>query len=170
MDINKGNTLILYYFKRMFSVTTKSLRLSYLHKNKVLLTVPYRELNSSYAIFLNDNLSNFFDVRICSKSFGPCSFLFSVIKNKAKIVHVDWIHMYYSHPNSIIKTFIKSLLFYISLKVIYFLNVKCIVSMHNIRPHDSIWNKFDFFFNRMLLRNAVLIRSFTSYNAKIIRR
>ena len=42
--------------------------------------------------------------------------------------------------------------------------------MHNIRPHDSIWKKIDFFFNSMLLRNAVLIRAFTSYNAKIIRR
>ena len=114
-------------------------------KSDVLLTVPYRELNNSYSIVLNDNLSKFFDVRICSKSFGPSSILFSVVKNKAKIVHVDWIHMYYSHPNSIVKTLIKSLIFYISLKVLGFLNVKFIVSMHNIRPHDSTWKKLDFF-------------------------
>ena len=31
--------------------------------------------------------------------------------------------------------------------------------MHNIRPHDSTWKKLDFFFNKMLLRNAVLIRA-----------
>ena len=44
-------------------------------KSDVLLTVPYRELNNSYSIVLNDNLSKFFDVRICSKSFGPSSIL-----------------------------------------------------------------------------------------------
>lgn len=106
-----------------------------------------------------------------NKSYSNVFSLFQLILSRKKnIVVMDWFHMYYSHPSSILKTAIKSCLFVLWFLIVLIRKDKIFVNLHNLRPHDSKWKRIDYYLHRFVLNNATKVRCFSHYNSHLVKR
>jgi hypothetical protein len=75
--------------------------------------------------------------------------------------------MYYSHPKSRLISLIKLIVFLIEIFILNLFPVKIIISLHNLKPHDSQNNKLDYFAYRYLISYSSIIRFFNFYTSKV---
>jgi len=136
---------------------------------KIILLFPIVNLNTSYHQSLVEEFERNFLVKL-SKHFVLFPILFNYLIFKPDLIHFDWFNMFYSHPSSRYKTYFKFFMFLVELYILKFLRVRIIVSLHNLRPHDSVWPFIDFKAFKILIKYSSIVRFFNFYTSRIGKR
>lgn len=135
--------------------------------NRSLIILPPTGHDVAYRKMQEQNFKKTFLLKD-ARNYGNTINLFKIfLTDRRCLILLDWFHMYYSHPNSLIKTLVKFTLFILWIKLANLLKIPVVVNLHNLKPHDTRWKRLDYLSYQYLLKNSELIRCFSEYNRNL---
>lgn len=119
--------------------------------------VPLDIASHSYLDLLYSNLE---DVGIQSYGLNGVKDLKNILK--ADVIHLHWIEFFIRTPGNILSTSLKFTFWIVLLtSTKYLLNKKIVITLHNIKPHETVYPKLENFgFNYYFkIANAIIVHN-----------